>query len=276
MIQDMTLRGFSERTHQSYLAAVYDLTKFYRRAPDTLSEAEVQRYLMHLISERKLALSSCNVACNGLRFFYHKTRKRSDTELCIPAPRQPQRLPQILSREDTTRLITLTPHPKHRALLMTLYGTGIRVGEVVRLRVGDVDSQRMTLRVEQGKGRKDRDTLLSARLLEELRRYWHAYRPRLWLFPASDGEHPMNVGTAQHMYYAARRRAGISKRCGIHGLRHAFATHALENGVDLPTIQRLLGHTARPTIPIALGSDLAVQSNELYPLCSAQRIKPIR
>jgi integrase/recombinase XerD len=147
-----------------------------------------------------------------------------------------------LSREEIRRLFEATLNLKHRALLMATYGAGLRVSEVANLKVSDIDSTRMAIRVEQAKGAKDRYTLLSRRLLLELRRYFLAYRPKDWLFPMRDAEAPIEPRSAQKIYYAAKRRAGIKKRCGIHGLRHAFATHLLEAGVDLHTIQRLLGH----------------------------------
>ncbi|MCA1674548.1 MAG: tyrosine-type recombinase/integrase, partial [Actinobacteria bacterium] len=177
-----------------------------------------------------------------LRFFYRITLGQNETEFCLPRPRVPQRLPEILSREEIERLFAVTTNLKHRVLLMTTYSAGLRVSEVARLKVSDIDSQRMTLRVDQGKGAKDRYTLLSKRLLSELRRYWQAYRPREWLFPLRDGRGPIDPRSAQKIYYHAKEKAGIRKQCGIHGLRHAFATHLLEAGVDLHRIQRLLGH----------------------------------
>jgi integrase/recombinase XerD len=243
MEADMVLRGMSERTRESYVAAVAGLAKYYGRSPDQVSEAEVQRYLLHLIEERKLAWSSCNVTVSGLRFLYHTTLKRREAQFDIPRARAPQKLPQILSREEIARLLELTLNVKHRAMLMSAYGAGLRVSELCHLKVGDIDSSRMTIRIEQGKGAKDRYTLLSPRLLRELRRYWVAERPRQWLFSATrDVDQPINTSTAQKIFYAAKRRAGIGKDCGIHGLRHAFATHLLEAGVDIHTIQRLMGH----------------------------------
>jgi integrase/recombinase XerD len=243
MEADMVLRGMSERTRESYLAAVAGLAKYYNRSPDQVSEVEVQRYLLHLIEERKLAWSSCNVAVSGLRFVYHTTLKRREAQFDIPRARAPQKLPQILAREEIARLIELTLNAKHRAILMSAYGAGLRVSELCHLKVGDIDSARMSIRVEQGKGAKDRYTLLSPRLLRELRRYWVGERTKEWLFSATrDVNQPINTSTAQKIFYAAKRRAGIGKDCGIHGLRHAFATHLLEAGVDIHTIQRLMGH----------------------------------
>jgi integrase/recombinase XerD len=242
MDNDMVLRGMAVRTREAYLDAVRGLARFYRRSPDEISEPEVQSYLLHLLKERGLSSSTCNIVANGLKFFYRVSLGRSEAEFCLPSPRQPSRLPEILSREEIKRLFEATSNLKHRALLMATYSAGLRVSEVAHLRVSDIDSARMALRVEQAKGAKDRYTLLSKRLLTELRRYWVAYRPKDWLFPLRDGEHPIDPRSAQKIYYHAKRRAGITKRCGIHGLRHAFATHLLESGVDLHTIQRLLGH----------------------------------
>jgi site-specific recombinase XerD len=242
MDQDMVVRGMAVRTREAYLGAVTALAKHFRCRPDRLDEAQVQGYLLHLIEERKLAWSSCNIAVNAFKFFYGVTLKQREVEFCIPRARKPQKLPEILSREEIARLLDLTIHPKHRAVLMTTYAAGLRVSEVCTLKVSDIDAGRMMIRVEQGKGAKDRYTLLSARLLEELRRYWTAYRPALWLFASKDGEHPLSTTTAQKIFYTAKRRARIGKDCGIHGLRHAFATHLLESGVDVHTIQRLLGH----------------------------------
>ena len=182
---DLVVRGMAVRTRESYLGAVAGLAKYYGRSPDQVTEQEVQKYLLHLIEERKLAWSSCNIAAQGLKFFYRVTLKRTEAQFGIPTARQPQKLPQILAREEVARLIERTAHPKHRAILMTTYGAGLRLNELCHLKIGDIDSARMTIRVEQGKGAKDRYTLLSPRLLTELRRYWVAYRPEPWLFRAT-------------------------------------------------------------------------------------------
>lgn len=242
MIDDMTLRGMATKTLDGYVRAVSGLAAHYHRSPDRISDREVQAYLLHLMRERKLSWSSCNVAVHGLRFFYHQTLGREKTTFHIPGPRKPSKLPEILSQEEVARLFAHTGLPRHRVLLMTAYAAGLRVGEVVRLRVQDIDSDRMTIRVEQGKGAQDRYTLLSPRLLEELRCYWRLERPSPWLFPTRNALQPMHYGTAERAYTAAKQRAGIAKAGNIHALRHAFATHLLEAGTDLHTIQRLLGH----------------------------------
>jgi site-specific recombinase XerD len=239
---DLVVRGMAARTREAYLGAVAGLAKYYGRSPERIGEAEVQKYLLHLIEQRKLAWSSCNVAAQGLKFFYRVTLKRSEAQFGIPTARQPQKLPQILAREEVAALLEKTVNLKHRAILMTAYGAGLRLNEICHLKVTDIDSARMTIRVEQGKGAKDRYTLLSPRLLAELRRYWVAHRPKQWLFTRRDPRRPISDGTVHRLYHAAKVRAGIAKEGGIHALRHAFATHLLEAGVDIHTIQRLMGH----------------------------------
>ena len=238
----MEVRGMSPRTRETYIGCVADLAKFYKRNPATLSEQQVQHYLLHLIKERKLAWSSVNVAASALKFLYRVTLKRKDAEFSVPGPHQQQRLPQILSSEEVMRLIDAAANPKHRALLLTTYAAGLRLSEVSRLRVSDIDSGRMTLRIEQGKGAKDRYGLLSPRLLKELRTYWLAYRPKEWLFPNPRDGKPLSKHTVHRIFHRAKDKAGIAKPGGIHALRHAFATHMLEGGVNVHIIQRLMGH----------------------------------
>ena len=248
MQSDMVLRGLANRTREAYIDAVAKLAKFYGRRPDRISETECQQYLLHLLEERKLAHSSCNIVCSALEFFYRVSLKRRETQFHLPRPKVPQRRPQILSREEVAAMFEQTQNLKHRALLMTTYGGGLRLTEVCHLKVADIDSDRMTMRVEQGKGAQDRYTLLSPRLLNELRRYWIAHRPRQWLFPSPrDRAQPLSAHTAHRIYHAAKARAGITKAGGIHALRHAFATHLLEAGTDVHTIQRLLGHGSLST-----------------------------
>ena len=242
MEQDLLVRGRSPLTHEAYIRAVVGLTKYYGRAPDTLSTAEVQAYLASLVTERGLAWSTLSVTVHGLRFFYEITLGRPRTHFYSPTVKTPAIQPEILSRQEVARLVQAASNRKHRALLMTTYAAGLRVREVVRLKLGDLDSERMALRVAEGKGRKDRYTLLSERLLEELRSYWRVYRPPLWLFPSRGSQHPLSRTTAHRIYHNAKERAGIRKAGGIHSLRHAFATHLLEAGIDLPPIQSLLGH----------------------------------
>jgi site-specific recombinase XerD len=247
MIQAMTARGFSPRTHESYIAAVRGLAKHYHRSPDQITAEEVEAYLAHLVTTRSLSWSTCNVAASAFRFLYHVTLGRDAVAFDVPAPRQPQRLPEILSREEVARLIEAPPNPKHRLLLATIYAAGLRVSEAVRLKVGDLDRGRMTLRIEQGKGRKDRVLPLSRKLLDQFEAYWKTQPPRLWLFPARHSTRPVDITVAQKVFMMAKLRTRITKRCGIHGLRHAFATHLIESGADVPTVQHLLGHRSVST-----------------------------
>ena len=242
MIRDMTVRGFARRTHTAYIAAVVKLAKHYHRSPDQLTNDEVQTYLAHLINDRKLSWSTCSQAANAFRFLYHVTLGRPRTDFHVPLPKQPQKLPEILSREEVWRLLTVPPLPRHRLLLMTVYSAGLRVSEAIALKVSDIDADRLTIRIEQGKGAKDRYVPLAARLLQELRAYWNTTPPRTWLFANRQGTRPIHVTVAQKTYMLAKLRAGIVKQGGIHALRHAFATHLLEAGKDLHTVQRLLGH----------------------------------
>ncbi|HKA56357.1 MAG TPA: site-specific integrase [Candidatus Binatia bacterium] len=246
MQQALVVRGMSPRTQEAYLAAVKGLAQYYHQRPDTLSEAQLQAYVRSLIEQRHWAPSSVRVAVMGLRFFYTQTLQRQFANL--PLPKRTKTLPVVFSREEVARLLASTATLRERALLMTTYGGGLRSSEVVRLQVGNIDAQRDTLRIEQGKGRKDRYPLLGPRLLAELRHYWQVYRPaQPWLFPQRRKAAPMNPATAQKIYYAAKQRAGITKPGGIHALRHAFATHAVEGGMDLATLQRLLGHDSITT-----------------------------
>jgi integrase/recombinase XerD len=243
MEADMMLRGLAARTRQAYIESVARFAKYYGRSPEAITKDEVEQYLLYLLQERKLAHSSCNVVCSALQFLYAATLKREAQEFSLPRPKVPQRLPHILSRDEIAALFEHAANLKHRAFLMTTYAAGLRLLETCHLKLSDIDSTRMTIRVEQGKGAKDRYTLLSPRLLVELRRYWIAHRPEHWLFPSPrESKHPMLPKSAQRIFYAAKDRAGITKACGIHGLRHAFATHLLEAGTDMHTIQRLLGH----------------------------------
>lgn len=244
MNEAMVLRGFAERTKESYLACVSGLAKHYGRSPDTLDAASIQAYLLHLITERKLAYASVNQAVCAIRFLFAVVLGQRDVAFDIPMAKVPKRLPQILTREEVGRLLAHGRDIRARTLLTTTYAAGLRLSEVCNLQLADIESapERMCLKVRQGKGGKDRYTLLSPRLLEALRLYWRVARPRHWLFPNCTGNGPLYDKTAQRIYHAARSAAGIEHGGGIHSLRHAFATHLLEAGVDIHTIQRLLGH----------------------------------
>jgi site-specific recombinase XerD len=251
LIQELVLRGLSDRTQEAYVHQVYHLAKFYRQPPDQLSDQQVRQYLFHLAHQRKLAASTVNQAVNAFRFFYHHVAPRDLEALrrALPIGRKEIRRPQVFSIEELEKLFTVgCPHPKHRAFLMTVYGAGLRLNEACHLKCEHLDSARMQTRVVQGKGKKDRYTLLSPKLLEELRLYWRLFRPEHWLFPSSrDPQRPLVDTTGQKMYYAAVQRAGLRRKGGIHALRHSFATHLLEAGVEITVLQRLLGHSSLST-----------------------------
>ena len=244
MNEAMVLRGFAERTKETYLACVSGLAKYYGRSPDQLDAAAIQTYLLHLISERKLAYASVNQAVCAIRFLFAVVLGQREIAFDIPMAKVPKRLPQILTREEIGRLLAHGRDIRARTLLTTTYAAGLRLSEVCNLQLSDIESspERMCLKVRQGKGSKDRYTLLSPRLLETLRLYWRVARPQHWLFPNHSGDGPLYNTTAQRIYHAARSAAGIERGGGIHTLRHAFATHLLEAGVDIHTIQCLLGH----------------------------------
>ena len=248
MLQDMKLRGLALRTQESYIAAVAALAKHYRCSPDGLSVEQIQSYVLHLLEDKRLSWSSCNQAICAFRFFYGVTLKRGAFALEIPHGRAPQRQPDILSRAEVMRLLEAARRLPDRVLLKTTYAAGLRLSEVIALRWSDIDSERMSLRIEQGKGGQDRYTVLSASLLAELRSYWKRCRPLgPWIFPGRDPERPICDSSVQRLYTRTKRKAGITKRGGIHALRHAFATHLLEADVDLRMIQRLMGHRSLST-----------------------------
>lgn len=238
----------SPRTQDSYVGAVSLLARHYQRSPDRLKDDELQAYLLHLRRDRHNSVSTLIVAVSALRFFYRHVLQRPTgaIETALPRMKKPVLRPRVFSPEQISRLLQVEPlNLKHRTLLMTAYATGLRVGELCRLRPEDILSERGQIRVEQGKGRKDRYTVLSLRLLEHLRRYWRAYRPAGgWLFPSRlRPGRPLGVGSVQAVYWRAVRLAGVPRNGGIHALRHSFATHLLEAGVPLPVIQRLMGHS---------------------------------
>ncbi|MHC4229945.1 MAG: tyrosine-type recombinase/integrase [Planctomycetota bacterium] len=249
MIKQMQLHRKAPGTQQQYVKAISQLAAYYKRSPDQLSPDDIRHYLHYLLTERQLAWSSCNVVAAAIRFFYVDTLGWTPIELNLPPRPAHRHLPRVLSVEQLERLFATTDHPKHRALLMTTYAAGLRVSEVVRLQLGDIesDASRMLIRVHQGKGNKDRYSLLSERLLVELRAYWKIDCPKPWLFPGSKANQPMPSGTAQKIYNQARGRAGIEQGAGIHTLRHSFATHLFDAGVDPHTIQLLLGHRSIKT-----------------------------
>ena len=251
MIREMQLQQFSPRTIDTYIAAVVGLAEYYRRSPEQLDHEEVRSYLHHLLVERKLASGTCAGRAAAITFLYRRVLGQTNFRLEFRRKHSGQ-LPEVLSRDELVRLFRATRTIYHRVFLMTTYAAGLRLSEGRRLKPIHIHSERMLIRVEQGKGRKDRYTLLSPQLLRELREYWQAYRPGEWLFPNQKGTGPLLYGTAQKIFYAAKERAGLKRGRGIHTLRHCFATHLLEAGVDLRTIQLLMGHRSLKTTALYL------------------------
>lgn len=254
MIEDMRLRNFSPCTVDAYILAVKQFAKHLRRSPEQASGDDVRAYLLYLVQERHASWSRYNIARCALQFLFRITLGRDEHFAKLPCARTPKRLPTVLCTEELRQLFAVAARDvKHKALLMTLYGSGLRVSEVAALRPGDIDSARMLIHVRLGKGAKDRMTKLSPRLLEVLREYWRAARPKKWLFPqAGNAQFPMNTSSIERMVQRLTKRAGISKAVSPHTLRHSYATHLLDAGTDLRTIQVLLGHRSLKTTAIYL------------------------
>lgn len=242
MVEDMRLRNFSPHTQDAYLRAVKQFTKHFMKAPQTLNGEHVRQYLLHLVQERRASWSLYNQARCALQFFFRVTLGRDENFDSLPCARDRKRLPVVLSQEELRRFFEVIRNPKHRAMFMTAYGAGLRVSELVGLRVEDIDSPRMLLRIRQGKGQKDRLAKLSAHLLHVLREYYRSERPAGWLFPGQPNDRPMNRNTVNAIARQLCRHAGIGKTVSAHTFRHSYATHMLDAGADLRTIQVLLGH----------------------------------
>jgi site-specific recombinase XerD len=243
MIEDMRLRNLAPRTIETYVDRVADFARFFGTSSEHLGPDHIRAYLLHLVEQKRVSFSYLNQARSALRFLYRVTLGREWVDDRVGCAKVPRRLPVVLSLDEVAQFFAAVGNLKHRALLMTAYAAGLRLSEVVALRVEDIDSRRMVLRVRQGKGRKDREVMLSPRLLEVLRRYWLAFRPRGYLFPSRDPDRPISHSAVQRICKAALRASGLKKRISPHSLRHSFATHLLEAGTDVRTIQVLLGHS---------------------------------
>lgn len=242
-LQDMQLRGLAPRTQKNYIAHVANFAKFFRRSPEQLDQEAVREYLIYLLEERKLSAEGVNQIVSALKLLYLTTLEMPWSDADFPRAKRPYKLPVVLSQEEVALFFEHIPSLRYRAALMLCYGAGLRVSEAAALKVADIDSQRMLLRVRQGKGQKDRYAMLSPRLLQALRTYWRAARPREYLFPGWRTGRHVSTGSLQQACRDAALRSGLRKRITAHSLRHAFATHLLENGTDVRIIQALLGHT---------------------------------
>ncbi len=258
MIEDLTIRNYSPRTIDIYVDRLAKFAQYFGQSPDRLGPAHIREFQLFLVQTKKASWSQYNQSVCALRFFYRVCLGKTWMIEHIPFPKQPKRLPVVLSRQEVQRLFGALSNLKHRTILMTLYATGLRVSEALALQIADIDRQRMLIRVRQGKGRKDRYVPLSQTLLDELRRYWRCYRPACWLFPSTDPSRALTAGTVQKLCNKAARKAGLSKRVTPHTLRHSFATHHLEAGTNLKTIQVLMGHRHLNTTSLYL--HVAVQA----------------
>jgi integrase/recombinase XerD len=245
-IEDLRLRNYARRTVDTYVQRVSAFARHFGRSPDLLGAKEVRDFQLHLL-QRRVSWSSFNQAVCALRFLYGVTLGRPEQIPLIPYGKRPKSLPSVLSPDEVLRLLNAARPGRDRLLLQIAYGCGLRLSELAHLQVGDIDSGRMAIHVRQGKGGKDRLVPLSRRLLEELRGYWRSFRPRTWLFPGRKPEQPITVSNVQRRFGWALRQTGLTRRCSMHTLRHSYATHLLEAGVDLMTLQRLLGHTSLQT-----------------------------
>jgi site-specific recombinase XerD len=252
MQEELQRRNYSEVTAVCYVRHVAEFAEYFGRSPESLGPEEIKRFQLYLIHEKKVAWATYIQAMAALRFLYVKTLGRDFMAAQIPYPKRPKYLPTVLSQEEVRRLLEAARSLKHRALLMVLYGAGLRVSEACRLTLTDIDSSRMVIHVQQAKGRKDRDVMLSSLLLDTLRQYWQHSRPKHWLFPGTNIEKPITTKAVFLMIRKAAARAKMTKTVSPHVLRHSFATHLLESGTDVRTIQMLLGHADLGTTVIYL------------------------
>lgn len=242
MIKAMRQRGFSNRTHKSYLAAVRALAKYYRQPPDQLSCADLQRYFEYLVQERSLSGATCRLYLNGIRFLYLQVLEWPTFDVAITIPKRKQRIPELLTTREVAQICSATRNLKHQTLLLVCYGCGLRVSELTALKVRDLDGERHLVRVMQGKGGKDRLVIVSEALLLALRAYYRLYHPGHWLFEGREPSRALSIESAQRAFTRAKRSTGIEKIGGIHSLRHAYATHQLQAGMRIDQLQHQLGH----------------------------------
>lgn len=247
MKDEMQLKGLSDGTQKRYLQETVKLYKHYKLSPAKLEQDKIKAYLVYIVKERKLSASTYNVTVHALKFFYEVVLRKTFVRHDFPLSKEPKRLPDILSVDEVATIIKATSHIRQRTVLVLAYGAGLRSSEIASLRIGDIDSKRMLLHIRSGKGNKDRYVVLSPVMLKTLRMYWSQCRSKNlcamdWLFPGRNSVKPLSTATVSKSFNRAKERAAIPKRGGIHSLRHAFATHALESGEDIYTIKQLLGH----------------------------------
>lgn len=252
MLVDLQLSGAKPRTQETYLREVKNLAKYFNRSPEELGEAELKEYLLYLINKRRLSEGTFRFYVAGLKFLYRTTLKREWPVEKIKHPRSKRKLPVVLDLSEVEALFGVTKNLKHKAMLMITYSAGLRVSEAARLKLTDIDSVRMTVRISQGKGGKDRYSILSQTTLEHLRQYWKKYRPTEWLFEGQKKDGHISLSTMQSVFRSAIKRARITKPASVHTLRHSFATHLIEAGTSLHHVQLLLGHRSPTTTTVYL------------------------
>jgi integrase/recombinase XerD len=250
MIEDMTVRNLSPKTQKAYIAGVAHFAKYFGKSPELLGPGHIRAYQIFLVREKKVSWATFNQSVCALRFLYRVTLGKDWVVQHIPFPRTPKKLPVVLGLTEVAQFFNSITSIKYRAIFMTAYAAGLRVSEVVQLRVTDIDSQRMVIHVQQGKGRKDRYVMLSEKLLDLLRLYWKVSRPSIWLFPGRSQDHHVSLSIVQRVCKKAAAASGLAKPVTLRILRHSFATHLLEAGVDVRTIQMLLGHRSLQTTAI--------------------------
>ena len=252
MLVDLQLRGATPRTQKTYLREVSNFAKYFNRSPKELGEGELKEYMLYLMKQRHLSDGTLRFYVAALKFLYRTTLKREWVVEKIKCPKRERKLPVVLDISEVESLFSVTTNLKHKAILMITYSSGLRVSEAARLKMTDIDSKRMMVRVRQGKGGNDRYSILSQTALEHLRQYWRKYRPTEWLFEGAKKDDPISTHSIQLMFYAARKRAGITKPASVHTLRHSFATHLIEAGTSLHHVQLLLGHRSPTTTTVYL------------------------
>ena len=247
MKRDLELGGYSTKTQDDYLRHVRKFQAHFGRPLTEMCYEEIKCFLHHAITQRKLSCSYVNSAYSALKFLYETTLEREWKIKAVPRVKKEKFLPAILSRSEIQQILNVTRNIKHKAILTATYSAGLRVSEVARLTIDDIDSKNMQIIVKQGKGKKDRYTLLSQKNLELLRQYWRHYQPKHWLFPGKPDDKPISIRNVQQIFYDSLAKAGIKKDVSIHTLRHCFATHLLENGTDIAVIKHLMGHSSLQT-----------------------------
>ena len=252
MLEDLQLRGITPRTQKKYIREVRDLANYFKKSPEELGEKEVKKYLVHLLEDRKLSTGTYKNYVAGIKFLYKTTLNREEVVEKIKYPKAKIKLPVVLDLSEVKTLLSVMENLKHRAILTITYSAGLRISETSHLKVTDIDSKRMMVRVQQGKGYKDRYTILSQTALECLRQYWRAYRPKEWLFEGQKEDTHICISSIRQIFLEAKERAGITKPASPHTLRHSFATHLIEAGTSLHHVQLLLGHRSPTTTTVYL------------------------